>query len=224
MFEVRRDGSQGHALVWMGVSPIDQRHRGGKTHHQDESNDAMSKLALMVVQDGLVDLSIVIDSSVASLVGGPINDKIWKYLSKKHKREDGSGLPEYRVPLMVPGAVLVPTGLFWYGWSAQAQLHWIMPNIGVVIFMFGITSSGQCMIAYVVYAYVERTASAMAAVTLLRSIMGFVFPRFAPKMYETLGYGWGNSLLAFVVIAIGFPVPFLLWRYGAALRIKSGCE
>lgn len=175
-------------------------------------------------ESGLNYLSIAIGSSVASILGGPVNDKIWVYLSKKHKREDGGGLPEYRVPLMIPGSVLIPAGLFWYGWSVQAHLLWIMPNIGIVIFVMGITSSGQCMIAYVVDAYVERTASAMAAVTLLRSIMGFVFPLFAPEMYRTLGYGWGNSLLAFLAIAIGFPIPLLLWTTGAALRRKSGCK
>ena len=26
----------------------------------------------------------------------------------------------------------------WYGWSAQAELHWIMPIIGTVIYGFGL--------------------------------------------------------------------------------------
>jgi len=30
--------------------------------------------------------------------------------------------------------MLVPS---WYGWSAQAKLHWIMPIIGTGIFGFG---------------------------------------------------------------------------------------
>lgn len=28
---------------------------------------------------------------------------------------------------MLPGSILTPAGLFWFGWSAQAGLHWIMP-------------------------------------------------------------------------------------------------
>lgn len=39
--------------------------------------------------------------------------------------------------------------------------------------------------------------------------------------YEDLGYGWGNSVLAFIVIAIGVPTPLLLWKYGAWLRARS---
>lgn len=28
----------------------------------------------------------------------------------------------------------------WYGWSAQAKIHWIMPIIGTAIFGFGESS------------------------------------------------------------------------------------
>jgi hypothetical protein len=36
-----------------------------------------------------------------------------------------------------------------------------------------------------------------------------------------LGYGWGNSLLGFLAIAIGVPAPFLFWFYGERLRARS---
>ena len=38
-------------------------------------------------------------------------------------------------------------------------------------------------------------------------------------MYDTLGLGWGNSLLAFIAVAL-IPVPFLLIRYGELLRTR----
>lgn len=40
-------------------------------------------------------------------------------------------------------------------------------------------------------------------------------------MYQKLDYGWGNSLLGFIAIAIGIPAPFLLWKFGAKLRARS---
>ena len=175
-------------------------------------------------QSSLHYISIVIGSGFTSLIGGPLNDKIWAYLVKKHKREDGSGVPEYRVPLMVPGAVVLPIGLLWYGWSVQAHLFWVMPDVGVVLFLIGVTSAGQCMMAYVIDAYTERTASALAATQFLRSLLGFAFPLFAPQMYNSLGYGWGNSLMAFLAIGTGWPIPGLIWVYGARLRQRSGCQ
>jgi hypothetical protein len=36
----------------------------------------------------------------------------------------------------------------WYGWSAQAKLHWIMPIIGSVIFGFGMMATLYAFISH----------------------------------------------------------------------------
>ena len=77
---------------------------------------------------------------------------------------------------MIPGALLVPVGFLWYGWSIQANLHWIMPNIGATIFASGIVIGMQCITAYIVDAYTLYAASAVAATTGLRSLGGFGKP------------------------------------------------
>ncbi|KAF2643088.1 major facilitator superfamily transporter [Massarina eburnea CBS 473.64] len=151
-------------------------------------------------------------------ISAPLNDSIYRRLKKQH---NGVGKPEFRVPMMIPASVLVPIGLFWYGWSAQAHAHWIVPNIGVVIFCAGTIVGFQCIQTYLVDSYARYAASAIAAATVLRSLAGFGFPLFAPAMFNALDYGWGNSLLGFIAIALGVPAPFLLWKYGAVLREKS---
>jgi hypothetical protein len=40
-------------------------------------------------------------------------------------------------------------------------------------------------------------------------------------MYNTLGQGLGNSLMGIIAIVLGFPAPFLFWKYGATLRARS---
>lgn len=122
---------------------------------------------------------------------------------------------------MIPGALIIPIGLFMYGWTAQARTHWIAPDIGIAIFGCGIIVGTQAMQAYVMDSFRKYVASASAASQLLRSITGFAFPLFAPQMYHSLGYGWGNSRLAFLFIAIGMPAPLILWRYGERLREKG---
>ena len=148
-----------------------------------------------------------------------LNDTIYKIL-KKRSGED-VGRPEFRLPLLVPGAILIPVGLVWYGWSAQVHLHWIMPNIGIAIFGVGMKIATQCTQSYAVDTYTLYAASAGAAGTFLRSLAGFGFPLFAPYMYDRLGYGWGNSLIALIAMVLGLPAPFLLWRYGPWLRARS---
>jgi hypothetical protein len=47
--------------------------------------------------------------------------------------------------------------------------------------------------------------TALAAATFMRSLAGFGFPLFAPKMYSALGYGKGDTILAAAAIALGCP-------------------
>ncbi|PYH92930.1 synaptic vesicle transporter [Aspergillus ellipticus CBS 707.79] len=147
-----------------------------------------------------------------------VNDRIYRILKKKN---NGVGKPEFRTPLLLFSAIATPVGLFIYGWTAQERTFWIGPDIGVCLFAMGSIMALQCTQTYIIDAYTTYAASALAAVACLRSIAGFSFPLFAPYMYNALHYGWGNSLLAFVSIGIGFPAPFVLWKYGERLRMKS---
>lgn len=70
---------------------------------------------------------------------------------------------------------------------------------------------------YLVDAYTVHAASAVAAATVLRSLVGALLPLAGPKMYATLGLGWGNSLLAFIALAL-CPMPWVFYRYGERLR------
>lgn len=133
----------------------------------------------------------------------------------------GDRKPEYRLPLLIPGAFLVPIGLLWYGWSTEKHLHWIMPDIGMVIFGMGVKFTTQCQQLYALDVYPTYAASASAQAMFIRSLSGFAFPVFAPYLYQSLGYGWGNSVLAILAVVIGVPAPFFLWFYGPSLRRKS---
>ncbi|KID69187.1 MFS multidrug transporter, partial [Metarhizium hybridum] len=166
-------------------------------------------------------LSLGIGFIIGLQISHPLIDKLYAKFQTKYGHEDG--LPEWRVPPMIIGAVLCPIGLFVYGWTAQAGAHWILPNIGCVILATGLIIAFQSAQAYVVDAYNEHyAASAAAAGAFVRTMFGFSFPLFAPKMYQALGLGWGNSLLAFTTIGIGVVSPGLLWFYGHKLREWSG--
>ena len=68
--------------------------------------------------------------------------------------------------------------------------------------------------AFTIYA-----ASALAANAVLRSIFGAVLPLIGQRMYDTLGLGWGNSLLAFIALAM-CPIPLLFYWYGEWIRLR----
>ncbi len=47
------------------------------------------------------------------------------YLARKSA--DGSPKPEYHLPPMVLGIVLIPIRILGFGWSEGYHLHWIVP-------------------------------------------------------------------------------------------------
>lgn len=129
----------------------------------------------------------------------------------------GCFTPESRLPPMVYGCWAIPIGLFWYGWSAQAHTHWIVPILGTGVFGFGLITVFMSANTYLVDSYLVHAASVTAASTALRSLVGAVLPPAGPSMYAALGLGWGNSLLAFIALAMCV-VPLLFSRFGAAIR------
>lgn len=73
---------------------------------------------------------------------------------------------------------------------------------------------------YLVDAFTVYAASAMAANTVFRSLAGALLPLAGPKMYETLGLGWGNTLLGFIALAL-CPLPVIFYIYGERIRTSK---
>uniref|UniRef100_D8PMZ4 Major facilitator superfamily (MFS) profile domain-containing protein n=1 Tax=Schizophyllum commune (strain H4-8 / FGSC 9210) TaxID=578458 RepID=D8PMZ4_SCHCM len=142
---------------------------------------------------GLVYIGIGIGSLVAVVIGAKVGDRIYWGLSAKYN--NGIGKPEYRVPSLVLGSMVIPIGLFWYGWSAEAATHWIVPILGTAVYAFGQMLTFLPIQLYLVDTF-TYAASAVAAATFFRSMFGFAFPLFAQEMFDTLGMGGGLSLLA----------------------------
>lgn len=70
---------------------------------------------------------------------------------------------------------------------------------------------------YVVEAVTAYAASTLAAATVRRLVLSAFLPLAGPSMYELLGFGWGNSLLAFLALALG-AIPLVFYWYGERLR------
>jgi hypothetical protein len=76
---------------------------------------------------GLTYLGTGIGSFFGLVFCGAVSDRLVATLIK---RNGGTAKPEYRLPAMFIGALIVPIGLFLYGWTADKKVHWILPIIG----------------------------------------------------------------------------------------------
>lgn len=106
-----------------------------------------------------------------------------------------------------------------YGWSTHFHTHWIVPIIGLLPFGFGMMGIFAPIQTYLIDSFPRYAASAVAGLTAIRCLFGAVLPLAGPTMYESLGLGWGNSLLGFLAIAM-IPFPAIIYKYGAVVRNK----
>ena len=70
---------------------------------------------------------------------------------------------------------------------------------------------------YIVDVYKVNANSAIAANTMVRSLMGAGLSVAAERMYMVLGVSWATTLLGFVAVALGVG-PVLFWRFGGRVR------
>ncbi|QSZ33575.1 hypothetical protein DSL72_005143 [Monilinia vaccinii-corymbosi] len=133
------------------------------------------------------------------------------------KANNGVFEPEMRLPACIFFACFIPISFFWYGWSIQGGVHWIVPIIGLIPFGFGMMGIFIPIQTYVIDSFPAFAASGIAALTVSRSLFGAFLPLAGPAMYEALGYGWGNSVLGLIALAL-IPAPMIIYKYGGRVR------
>lgn len=111
-------------------------------------------------------------------------------------------------------------GLFLFGWTARASIHWIVPTIGITLYAASVFIVMQCIFVYVPLSYPQYAASLFAANDFLRSALACGSILFARPLFINLGIGKGVSVLGGLSV-IGILGMFGLWIYGAKLRARS---
>ena len=133
--------------------------------------------------------------------------------------------PEKRLYFACVQAVLMPAGLFWFGWSSYPSVHWIAPALAVGCATMGILSIYLAVFNYLADTYHRFASSAIAAqscckydVVLVirysltqcpgRNLLGGVFPLVTHALFTNLGYPAASSLLGGIVSAMNFCIRF----------------
>lgn len=165
------------------------------------------------LQTGVSYWSLIVGFSIGFIIQAIAQPWVWKYLTERN----GESRPEYRLLPMTVGMLFFPTSLLMYGWSAERQSAWIVPEIALALFAIGQFMVFQSIQIYLAEAFIPYSASAIAAATLLRAITGAVFPLFADRVFTSLGYGLGGTVLSIAVFP-AIPLPWILYRKGDYLR------
>lgn len=129
-------------------------------------------------------------------------------------------VPEKRLPPMMVGSVLFSGGQFLTGWTAEKDIHWILPCIGLTMQGTGFFTIFQAALNYLVDTFQMYAASAIAANTFLRSCFAGAFPLVVGPMYHNIGVGPASCITGgFAALLI--PVPFIFYAFGQRIRASS---
>ncbi|KAL4988356.1 major facilitator superfamily domain-containing protein [Aspergillus falconensis] len=147
---------------------------------------------------------------------------VWQTKTRfAHKlAKHGRVIPEERLVPMMVASVLLPGGLFWFGWTSSPNVHWLAQVAAGVPIGAGILVIFMQGLNYIIDVYLMFANSAIAANTLIRSSLGGAFPLFATQMYHKLGVPWASSLLGFITVAM-IPIPVVFYIYGKKIRALS---
>ncbi len=102
---------------------------------------------------GLPYLGLVVGQICA--VAGIFGMQPW--IMRKAKMNGGMMMPEWQLPIAVPGAAAFSLGIFWFGWSGyKSSIHWIVPTLSGWLSGFGLLATFVPSISYLSQARPER--------------------------------------------------------------------
>lgn len=130
--------------------------------------------------------------------------------------------PEHKLVGLGLGGPFLAIGLWWFAWTIppDVQAPWIVPTLSLVLVGYALTEMDTVLYGYISDAYLSYSASATAAVALMRALLSGAFPLFTPQMFTVLGNNIAMSVLAAVATAFCI-VPPVFICYGERIRRAS---
>lgn len=128
--------------------------------------------------------------------------------------------PEGRLWFTCAQGLLMPIGMFWFGWTCYSSIHWIVSSLALVAVTMGIFSIFLATFNYTADVYQIYASSALAASGVCRNFLGGSFPLVTVQMFRGLGFQAASSLLGAVGILLALGPILLIWL-GPRIRLRS---
>ncbi|KAE8152372.1 MFS general substrate transporter [Aspergillus avenaceus] len=131
-------------------------------------------------------------------------------------------LPEHKLTGYVIAAPVLMGALWWFAWTIPpaVHIHWFVSVVPLFFIGFAINEFGIVLVGYMADSYLSFSASAFAALCLVRCLLAASFPLFTGRMFDALGPNVGVSVLA-VVATVFCAIAPMLRMFGERLRKKS---
>ncbi|PHH87591.1 hypothetical protein CDD83_8657 [Cordyceps sp. RAO-2017] len=136
------------------------------------------------------------------------------------KANNGVGLPEFRLPLAIVGALSLPVAVLLYGCVPQLRLPLPVMLLSAALLAATLLLATLPTMAYVVDAFNGYPASAMTGLIFVRSLSSTFLPFLASPLITRFGYARGFGVLSALCLCL-CPIPMLVMRYGPKWRQRS---
>ncbi|KAK9239408.1 putative drug/proton antiporter YHK8-like protein 3 [Lipomyces kononenkoae] len=166
------------------------------------------------IQVGAVYTAVV----VGSILGAALNivqDHILRKLWPSHMLS-----PEGWLYSACIESILLPVGLFWFGWSASPNVSWVVPAVAIGSCTVGIFNIYLAVFNYLAETYHRYASTALAAQSMCRNLLAGVFPLFTHIMFQKLSNGIAGSILGCIALLLT-SVPWFLCLFGEKIRARS---
>ncbi|KAJ3549604.1 hypothetical protein NMY22_g823 [Coprinellus aureogranulatus] len=127
---------------------------------------------------------------------------------------------EARLHCCCVAGVFFPASILMFAWFCQPNIHWALLCFSLVVFYWSIFTIYLAVFNYLADCYTTYASSALAGQSLLRNVIGGVFPLFTLKVSDKLGFTWSNTIYGCIAI-LSVPIPFAVFFLGPRLRKRS---
>ncbi|KAJ5183426.1 major facilitator superfamily domain-containing protein [Penicillium capsulatum] len=129
------------AIIWGAILLVSIIFFAPETHHSLRLKAKAEMLRRQTGNEsyrapwGLSFLGVIFGMLLAA-ASAPLWTRVKSHLLASGKVTDEAA-PEFCLIPAIPGGVLIPVGLFWFGWTVNSHVHWMVPIIGSAFFGCG---------------------------------------------------------------------------------------
>uniref|UniRef100_A0A093UNJ7 Putative transporter n=1 Tax=Talaromyces marneffei PM1 TaxID=1077442 RepID=A0A093UNJ7_TALMA len=146
---------------------------------------------------------------------GNLSDKLMSHLTRKN---GGTRVPEMRLWLGYPAAVVSSVGLVLWGVSVDRDWHWMVGQVAFFLYTLGLQTGNTVLSAYIVDNYPEHANEVITFYTVIINLSAFINPWFIYYWVESSGYAWTFAAQCIICSFGLIPLYILLQVYGVRLR------
>jgi len=182
---------------------------------------------------GLLFLGLIVGTVIAeAFFSGSLSDRLVRYLSRKRARSnedpdasvDAHSMrsPEMRLWLYWPAVAFTAVGLVLFGCSVQLSWHWIVGQVGMALFAFGIQIGNTITTVYAVDCYPQHAMDVIVFYSLHLNLSAFTSPFFIVPWVQRNGWAWAFGAQALIVVGCAMICVLILQIWGKQMREWKG--